>query len=1293
MTMSPTSNPPGDPLGGWSECLASLPPALELPTSCARVADQPFSALRTRAAVPAEMAARLVALASEEGATNGELALAATVLLLMRTTRQADLVLGAFDGTDLRPLRLDLSGGPSFAELIKLVRTAADEASESRLTEIAAHLNISATDILQAASGAATEGWNVAERVPGLDLVLVLESDGNDLAWVLEANGELFDEALCTRMLGHLSTLLAGALAVPDSPVAMLPFLSGDERRLVLEEFNAKTVDFPLDATLHSLFETNVAAQADAIAARHRGETLTYGELEQRANQVARHLRDLGVENDTIVGISCDRSFEMVVGLVGIAKAGGAYLPMDPAYPKERIELMLNDSKVGVILTQRHLRDSMPATNAKLVLLDTDRTTLDALPNTPPDVTVEATNRAYVIYTSGSTGAPKGVVLNHRGRVNNFLDFNGRFDVGGGDCLIALASLSFDMCAYDVFGTLAAGATIVLPAQETMQSPADWAKLLNDEQVSIWHTAPALLKMLVDHLESNPEEAPTHLRLVLLGGDWIPVDLPDRLRALRPNVQVISMGGATECSMDSTIFEVLDVDPTWNSIPYGEPMRNQLAYVLDDQLEPLPIGVPGELYLAGIGVGDGYLGRPELTAERFLANPFGSPVAGDTNPRMYRTGDLARWMPDGNLELLGRVDNQVKIRGYRIELGEIEARLRNHPAVKEGVVVARADSTGEKRLVAYVVQDPNWTGPDEETGSEDAASEQVEQWQAVYDNAYAKNASADVEDPTFNIVSWDSSYTNTALPTEEMRLWVDQTIDRIERHSPGRTLEIGCGMGLLLFRLAPKASFYMGTDFSKVALDYVQTHADRLGLPQVKLDSRWADNFEGIDDDSLDAIVLNSIILDFPSMDYLMEVLRGSVKAIRPGGVLFVGDVRSLPMLRPYQSDVQLFQAADDLSAEGLRGRLARLLRQEEELVIDPQFFQWVAQAIPGIGRVQIQLKRGSFTNELNAFRYDVTLFVGEGATAPTSEARRLDWSELGSLQSLEENLKAASDDYFVISEVTNARTLSGVNAAKTLSSVDAGTLASSVRDTVAAAVKLSAGINPEDVWALAERIGWRCDIRWSASADEGRFDIALQRGGDEPTVLFAAGHAVNPTARASDFANNPMAGKLSRQVGPALKKALVTELPEYMVPAVIVPLEAMPLSPNGKVDRKALPEPDTSRPDVEVPFAAPSTPLEEIVTEIWIDVLGLDRIGVDDPFLDLGGHSLSAVQIQAGLGEVFPFEIPLPEIFETKTVANLCLRITALGHQAGIDAEEIAHMLQEIDLLTDEELESQATE
>jgi amino acid adenylation domain-containing protein/non-ribosomal peptide synthase protein (TIGR01720 family) len=505
------------------------------------------------------------------------------------------------------------------------------------------------------------------------------------------------------RLGAQFQALLGDALVQPDCPISALVFLSNQERQEIARWNDGERIEFPREACLHELIEQHALESPDCIAVVQGSQQVTYRQLNASANQLARYLRDQGVDREALVGICVHRSIEMAVALLAIAKAGGAYLPMDPSYPPERLRYMLDDSRVPVLLTQQHLADSIPESEATIVPVDAVDAAFRRYEATPPAVGVTFDNLSYVIYTSGSTGKPKGVMLDHQGRVNNFLDFNRRFSIGRGDRLIALASLSFDMCAYDVFGTLAAGATIVMPLPEEMQEPRAWADRINNHMVSLWHTAPAMLQMLVDHLESHPNEAPPSLRLALLGGDWIPVTLPDRLRALVDSTRVISMGGATECSMDSTIYEIHEVDANWKSIPYGQPMKNQRAYVVDTKYDQLPFGVPGELYLGGIGVGRGYFRRPEFTAERFVPDPY----VDQPGARMYRTGDLAQWMPDGNLELLGRMDYQVKIRGYRIELGEIESVLRRHDAVRAVVVVARDNERGDKMLVAYLVTEAN----------------------------------------------------------------------------------------------------------------------------------------------------------------------------------------------------------------------------------------------------------------------------------------------------------------------------------------------------------------------------------------------------------------------------------------------------------------------------------------------------------------------------------------------------------------------------------------------------------
>ncbi|MGH8194718.1 MAG: non-ribosomal peptide synthetase [Woeseiaceae bacterium] len=526
-------------------------------------------------------------------------------------------------------------------------------------------------------------------------LVVRIEKSG----FVLDFDSRRFEQDAIERMAAHLETLAASVIADPRTSLIKARLLPAAEYDKVVSEWNATEVEFPSDKCLHQLFEERVALQPDAPAVTYDRKTLSYAELNGRANRIAHRLLELGVKRDTPVGVSLRRGTDIAAVFMAIAKAGAGYLPLDPDYPEDRLKFMVEDSAVSVLVTQIELEPLFAACSAVKVLVDAIGEDLDAHSSDNPEVAVSPEDLAYLIYTSGSTGMPKGVMVDHRGRVNNFCDFNRRFSVGSGDRLLGLSSISFDMCAYDVFGTLAAGAELIVGESGNDMNPLAWAELMVAHRATVWHSVPALLEMVVDEIESKADRHPRWLRLVLLGGDWIPVTLPDRVKSMAAkSVQVVSMGGATEVSMDSTIYEIEATDLRWKSIPYGAPMWNQRAYVLDRRMQPVPIGVPGELYLGGIGVGRGYNNRPELTSEKFLTNPF---AAGE---RLYRTGDLCRWRADGNLQILGRSDFQVKIRGFRIELGEIETALRSHPAVREAVVMARVAPNGEQRLVAYIVR-------------------------------------------------------------------------------------------------------------------------------------------------------------------------------------------------------------------------------------------------------------------------------------------------------------------------------------------------------------------------------------------------------------------------------------------------------------------------------------------------------------------------------------------------------------------------------------------------------------
>jgi amino acid adenylation domain-containing protein len=739
-------------LSYWKQQMAGAPPLLLLPTDHPRPPVQRFVGTTHNFTLPPALSAALNELSRQAGTTLFMTLLAAWQVLLHRYSGQDDIVVSTGIANRNRPetepligclinillLRARLSGDSRFAGVLQAVRQTVLDAQ--------AHQDLPFERLVEALQPARDPSYTplaqvmfvlhneavATPQIAGLklrvvspervaaqyDLVLHITERGDHLTGVLEYNSEIFEPDTIRRMIGHFQTLLPAITTDPHRSIASLPLLTAAEQEQMLGAWNATAIPFPHDHCLHQLYEAQALRQPDAPAAVCGDERLSYRELNQRANQVAHELQARGVGPNILIGLCMERSLDLVVALLGIAKAGGAYVPLDPSYPAERLQFMVEDTRVPVLLTQQRLADRLPQGGAQIVRIDADWSQIAERSTEQPASGVAPTDLAYVIYTSGSTGRPKAVLLDHRGRVNNFCDFNRRFTIDSGDRVLALSSPSFDMSAYDVFGTLAAGGTIVLPTRSQERDPAGWAALIREHAVTIWHSAPALLELLVDHVADQGETLADSLRLVLLGGDWIPVTLPDRLRALTPVAAVISLGGATEVSMDSTIYRIEHTDPAWRSIPYGQPMANQRCYILDRQLQPVPIGVPGELHLGGVGVAWGYLNNPDLTAAKFIPNAF-SDVPGE---RIYKTGDLARYGADGTIELLGRIDFQVKIRGLRIELGEIEAALREHPAIKEGVVVARADSGGDTRLVAYIVTDePGTKNHEPERGELDSA--------------------------------------------------------------------------------------------------------------------------------------------------------------------------------------------------------------------------------------------------------------------------------------------------------------------------------------------------------------------------------------------------------------------------------------------------------------------------------------------------------------------------------------------------------------------------------------------
>jgi pyochelin synthetase len=465
-------------------------------------------------------------------------------------------------------------------------------------------------------------------------------------------------------------------------------------QRGLVREVNATQAPLPT-GLLHGAFVANAAQRPDQPAVVTPSGTLTYGELDRRSTRIGRWLREHGATPNTLVGVVMEKGWEQVAAVLGVLKSGAAYLPLEASLPRERLHRLLEAGEVGIVLTQDAV-DRRRAWPDGIRRLCVDTESLDEVSDEPVEPVQREEDLAYVIYTSGSTGTPKGVMISHRSALNTIVDVNHRFGVGPDDSVFGLSSLSFDLSVYDVFGPLAAGGTLVLPDESGLRDPHHWIEMMRQGRVTVWNSVPGFMRMLVEYAQGVRMAVPDSLRLVLLSGDWIPVTMPDQIRQLVPGVRVISLGGATEASIWSILHPIDGVAPGTASIPYGTPMVNQQIHVLDGEFDMRPVWVPGDLYIGGVGVADGYWHNEEATNSAFVAHP-------ETGERLYRTGDLGRRLPDGSIELLGREDFQVKIGGYRIELGEIESTLREHQRVREAVVLAVDEEGGNKRLVAYVV--------------------------------------------------------------------------------------------------------------------------------------------------------------------------------------------------------------------------------------------------------------------------------------------------------------------------------------------------------------------------------------------------------------------------------------------------------------------------------------------------------------------------------------------------------------------------------------------------------------
>lgn len=986
---------------------------------------------------------------------------------------------------------------------------------------------------------------------------------------------------------------------------------------------------------LVDLFRKQCEAHPDAIAVQDNDGAYSYRELDRRSGELAFALRQQGIGPGAVVGICLERGRELGVAVLGVIKAGAAYVPLDASYPRSRLQFMLGDSAAALVLTSTHLRHLFTSEQATMLLeglsAPADGEVLEPEPDDPQGIT-------YIIYTSGSTGTPKGVAMPQRALANLIQWQLDQASYATPAKVLQFTPLSFDVHFQEFFGTWACGGSLYFIGDELRRDPSALLAFISEHGIErIFLPFVAMQQLLETAVNYGP--MPDSLREITTAGEQL--QITPGIAAFfkqRRECRLHNHYGPSETHVVTAC--TLSGDPEqWPALPpIGTPVSNCRLHLLDDSGQAVSPGDSGELFVSGTCLAAGYWQRPELTAARFIDHG---------SQRLYRTGDLARQDADGNYHYLGRVDGQVKIRGHRVETGEVENAILQHREVSECAVVASEASGGERKLLAYLVLDAKPEGR-----HDPRQKAQLAQWQDIWEGTYQQPEHG--SNPRFDTSGWNSSFSGHPLPEEEMAQWVAGTVARVQRYAPGRVLEIGAGTGLILFALAPHCEYYHATDYSAASIAQLQQAlAQSDDIPaELRASQLAAEDMLSLAGEAFDTVVINSVTQHLVSVDYLRDVVIKAVQMVSERGRVFVGDVTAMCTRELFFTELECARAAPSDTSDMLRSQIQRRLGEEQELVIDPGFFYQLGLELASVTNVVVQLKPGNYDNELSHYRYDVVLEV-DSTTEHRVHAQQewLDWQpDMGPRELLA--AIAASDGATIgVRGIPNRRLAYPAALQANLAGdeyPDAEALAKSAHSTANG----TGAVHPDDFHSLEQSGDYRVQTLWSEQP--ASFDLLLSRS---DAALFAH-PPVDRDKSLQAYASQPFNSTALPSILNTLRGQLEQHLPDYMWPARYIPLQKLPLTPSGKLDRRALPEPSTQRPALEQEYVAPRGELETRLGTIWCQLLELDQVGVNDNFFELGGNSILSLRLGLELRSQLGREVAVVTLFQYPTIRSLAAHL-----------------------------------